>query len=304
MHNRAGANMAGGVATRCWRRGRRERRRAGLFEVDEFWLPQVVERARSRARCCWRNLFRDQLDRYGELETIADRWAEASRRRRRRRSSCSTPTTRSSPTSAASREARRTSASRTTRWRCRRCSTPPTPSTAGAAAPPTSTTRSTWATSAATTARTAARAARTRRSSAHATSRCRARAAPRFTLRTPAGVARVELPLPGLYNVYNALGAAALGLALGAPLADDRRRPGRGRARVRPRGDVRARRPRDLSILLVKNPAGANEVLRTLRSRAASTTSSPCSTTTSPTGATSRGSGTPTSRCSPAACGA
>src|SRR5204862_1712276 len=29
----------------------------------------------------------------------------------------------------------------------------------------------------------------------------------RFTLRTPNGDARVELPLPGLYNVYNALGA-------------------------------------------------------------------------------------------------
>ena len=29
------------------------------------------------------NLFRDQLDRYGELETIADRWAAPWRRRRR-----------------------------------------------------------------------------------------------------------------------------------------------------------------------------------------------------------------------------
>ncbi len=36
-----------------------------------------------------------------------------------------------------------------------------------------------------------------------------------FTLTTPAGSARVELPLPGLYNLYNALAAAALGGALG-----------------------------------------------------------------------------------------
>jgi UDP-N-acetylmuramyl tripeptide synthase len=85
----------------------------------------------------------------------------------------------------------------------------------------------------------------------------------RFELRTPAGVADVDLPLPGLYNVYNALAAAALGLALGAQLDHvvaglQGVSPAFGRAElVRLRG-------RDLSILLVKNPAGANEVLRTL----------------------------------------
>jgi UDP-N-acetylmuramoyl-tripeptide--D-alanyl-D-alanine ligase len=36
-----------------------------------------------------------------------------------------------------------------------------------------------------------------------------------FTLHTPQGRARVELPLPGLHNVRNALAAAAAGLALG-----------------------------------------------------------------------------------------
>ena len=70
----------------------------------------------------------------------------------------STPTTRWSPTSAAIAPGRRrTSASRTTRWRCRGCSTRPTPSTAGAAARRTATTPSSWATSAATTATPAAR---------------------------------------------------------------------------------------------------------------------------------------------------
>ena len=47
----------------------------GLFEVDEFWLGQVVAELRPRALLL-ANLFRDQLDRYGELDTIADRWAE------------------------------------------------------------------------------------------------------------------------------------------------------------------------------------------------------------------------------------
>src|SRR6185312_4497997 len=38
-----------------------------------------------------------------------------------------------------------------------------------------------------------------------------------FELVTPDGASPVRLRLPGLYNVYNALGAAALAGALGAP---------------------------------------------------------------------------------------
>jgi UDP-N-acetylmuramyl tripeptide synthase len=84
-----------------------------------------------------------------------------------------------------------------------------------------------------------------------------------FTLRAPAGEARVELPLPGLYNVYNALAAAALTLTLGASFADvvaglQAVRPAFGRAETVELGG------RPMSILLVKNPAGANEVLRTV----------------------------------------
>jgi UDP-N-acetylmuramoyl-L-alanyl-D-glutamate--2,6-diaminopimelate ligase len=39
-----------------------------------------------------------------------------------------------------------------------------------------------------------------------------------FTAETPAGRAPVELPLPGRFNVYNALAALGVGLALGLPL--------------------------------------------------------------------------------------
>src|SRR5918998_2222841 len=76
VHNRAGANMAGGVASSLLRaaRGGGIDGDAGLFEVDEFWLDSVVPQLRPRALPL-ANLFRDQLDRYGELETIADRWA-------------------------------------------------------------------------------------------------------------------------------------------------------------------------------------------------------------------------------------
>jgi UDP-N-acetylmuramyl tripeptide synthase len=88
-----------------------------------------------------------------------------------------------------------------------------------------------------------------------------------FTLRTPAGSAEVELGLPGLYNVYNALAAAALASTLDISLTDivaglSETRPAFGRAET-----VRVSAPggeRDLQILLVKNPAGTNEVLRTL----------------------------------------
>ena len=87
--------------------------------------------------------------------------------------------------------------------------------------------------------------------------------AARFELHLGGERATVALPLPGLYNVYNALGAAALTSALGAPLADivaglESTQAAFGRAEtVQIAG-------RDLAILLVKNPAGANEVLRTL----------------------------------------
>jgi UDP-N-acetylmuramyl tripeptide synthase len=86
----------------------------------------------------------------------------------------------------------------------------------------------------------------------------------RSTVRTPAGEIVLELPLPGLYNVYNALAAVATGLRLGvAPqriaTALSEVRAAFGRVETI---EVAAK---PVSILLIKNPAGANEVLRTLR---------------------------------------
>lgn len=40
----------------------------------------------------------------------------------------------------------------------------------------------------------------------------------RFTLATPRGSSRIELPLPGRHNIHNALAAAAIGLALAVPM--------------------------------------------------------------------------------------
>ncbi len=77
VHNRAGANMAGGIASTLLgaARGPGIDGELGLFEVDEFWLGALAEELAPRALLLG-NLFRDQLDRYGELETIANRWAE------------------------------------------------------------------------------------------------------------------------------------------------------------------------------------------------------------------------------------
>src|SRR5256885_13634098 len=77
VHNRAGANMPGGVATALvsnTRRGRLEGSLLGLLEVDEAWLEEVTTALAPRTVVLG-NLFRDQLDRYGELEKLADEWA-------------------------------------------------------------------------------------------------------------------------------------------------------------------------------------------------------------------------------------
>ena len=69
-HNRAGANLASGVASALLERDGAD---AGLFEVDEAALPHVARELAPTVMVLG-NLFRDQLDRYGELEAIAERW--------------------------------------------------------------------------------------------------------------------------------------------------------------------------------------------------------------------------------------
>jgi UDP-N-acetylmuramyl tripeptide synthase len=73
----------------------------------------------------------------------------------------------------------------------------------------------------------------------------------------------VTLALPGLYNVYNALAAASLALALAVPLDEvvaglERFSAAFGRFE---RIELDGRR---LLLLLIKNPAGANEAIRTV----------------------------------------
>ncbi len=265
VHNRAGANMAGGIASTLLgaaRRGGRIAGDLGLFEVDEMWLERVAEELEPRA-VLLSNLFRDQLDRYGELEAIADRWAAVAGRLPagsrlvlgaddpliadlgRLRSENVTYFGVDDP-SVAIAEMQHAADSK----HCRRCGAAyrydaiylghlghyHCPSCGQRRPEPD----------------VKARQVTLEGISAAA-----------FTLVTPFGERRVRLPLPGLYNVYNALAAAGLGLALGASLDQivaglEAVTAAFGRAETIRVGAS------ELSILLIKNPAGANEVLRTL----------------------------------------
>ena len=265
VHNRAGANMAGGVASTLLAAARGRGRidgELGLFEIDEFWLDRIEAKLAPRAILLG-NLFRDQLDRYGELDAIADRWAAvgagAAARGARLVLNADDPLIADlgrdashvtyfgvEDPSMAVPEMQHASDSK----HCRRC---------GAAyvydvvylghlgvyrCPSCGAERPAPAVAAESIALDG-----TRGSS--------------FSLLTPLGRASVELPLPGLYNVYNALGAAALCLGLGIELdvvvaGLGSVRAAFGRAERIAVGEV------ELQVLLIKNPAGANEILRTL----------------------------------------
>ena len=260
VHNRAGSNMAWGVATALLDAGR-ERGQLGLFEVDEAWLPAVAERVEPRLLLL-SNLFRDQLDRYGELELLADRWAELVGRldgRARFVLNADDPLVadlgrgRSGVTyfgleddsqalpsmqhAADSKHCRNCGAAyayeavylgHLGRYRCPSCGRErPGPDVAAADV------------------------------------RLDGMRGSHVRLTTPQGTLDLDLPLPGLYNVYNAVAAAATALELDVPLATvgaalEGFGGAFGRVETIPMDG------RGVSILLIKNPAGANEVLRTL----------------------------------------
>jgi UDP-N-acetylmuramyl tripeptide synthase len=272
VHNSSGANMAGGIATALLAASRPHGAisgELGLFEVDELWLDTVAAQLRPRVILLG-NLFRDQLDRYGELETIADRWAQDLHAGRlvlnaddpliadlgRDRSEVLYYGVQDDSLAVGGM------AHAADAKHCRRCGAP-----------------------------YAFEAIYLGHLGHYHCPRCgQRRPAPsviardvmlegvrsaRFTLCTATGEAQVQLALPGLYNVYNALAAAALGVALEVPLEQivaglQGAKAAFGRAETvmltlsdaGNGGGAQARR--ELRILLVKNPAGANEVLRTL----------------------------------------
>jgi lipid II isoglutaminyl synthase (glutamine-hydrolysing) len=257
-HNRSGANLVSGVASTLLAA---EHAELGLFEVDEAALPEVLRRIRPRAVCLG-NLFRDQLDRYGELELVAERWREAVRRLP---DETELLVNGDDPQLGALADAHERSVvfglddprlarpslqhAADSKY-CVRCGHPYDYAAAyvghlgdyrcpncGHARPPLD---------------VAGRAVEL-----HGLERAE------FDLVTPEGTRRVVLALPGLYNVYNALAAGTLARALGASLDEIAAGLSRfvaafGRFERIPVGS------KQLLLLLIKNPAGANEAVRTL----------------------------------------
>jgi UDP-N-acetylmuramyl tripeptide synthase len=257
-HNRAGANLVSGVASALVAAHDAE---LGLFEVDEAALPEVARRVAPRAVSLG-NLFRDQLDRYGELELLAARWREMTEELPQDATLVANGDdpqlgnlAQERPGSVvfglddprvASPELQHAA---DTKW-CVRCGTP-----------------------------YEYRAAYIGHLGDYRCPSC-GHARPRldvaareispnglesvaFTLALPEGSERVELRVPGLYNVYNALAAAALSRALGASL-EEIVAGLQGFSAAFGRFERIAVGERSLLVLLIKNPAGANEVVRTL----------------------------------------
>lgn len=258
VHNRSGSNMTWGVATALLE----EEGDEGLFEVDEAWLPEVARRL-NPTTILLGNLFRDQLDRYGETETLADAWASlASEPYLNARfvlnaddpliadigRSASQPSTYFGidDNSQALDEIQHAHDAKA----CRVCGHELTYD----------------------------RAFVGHLGHYHCTNCGNHRPKPQVTataveLQGMSGLeadvnaagktARLKLPLPGLYNLYNALGAIATAIRLGVPL-DEAVESLAGMKAVFGRVERIDLGGTELSILLIKNPAGANEVLRTL----------------------------------------
>lgn len=79
IHNRSGSNLASGLTTALIQvsdLAGHPRGDSGLFEVDEAVIPRVLAALRPRV-VVLTNLFRDQLDRYGEVDFVAGLWRGA-----------------------------------------------------------------------------------------------------------------------------------------------------------------------------------------------------------------------------------
>ena len=274
--NREGSNLMRGIAGALVIRARPggNLRRAGqaisIFEVDEAVVPHMVEAVPLRV-AVFTNLFRDQIDRYGEVDTVSSRWQRAVNALP---ASTSMILNADDPTVALLAESRpdadnvvyfgiddaaldlaaqgvsperhQTIDSRT----CTKCGADLVYSlrfyshlghyacpNCGSARPQ----------------------PQVRATSVSMTAFDQLR----ITVETPTQQGEIVIPLPGLYNIYNALAAIAAAQALQInwePIVSgiQQFKPAFGRGeRVQVAG-------RTIRILLAKNPTGFNEVLRTL----------------------------------------
>jgi UDP-N-acetylmuramyl tripeptide synthase len=257
-HNASGANLVSGVASTLLASTGAE---LGLFEVDEGALPEVARRVAPRAVLLG-NLFRDQLDRYGELELVAERWREALRGLPE-----SVLVVNADDPLLGDLARSHSGPTRTFGVDDRSVARPSLQHAADSKYCPSCGRPYDYA------------AAYVGHLGEYACLRCDRRRPPldvaareidlhgvegsEFTLAAPEGTARVRLALPGLYNVYNATAAAALAGALGVP-GDEIVRGLEAFTAAFGRFERITVGDRRVLMLLIKNPAGANEAVRTL----------------------------------------
>ena len=260
--NTAGANLLRGVASALLATSKDEPGpEVGVFEVDEAALDSVVDQARPRALVLM-NLFRDQLDRYGELEVLADRWADLV-------ADLPATTTVVANVDDPAVEAIGRAAASTLTFGV----TSPSVGRDGLTHAADSTTCRTcgtvleydlvtighlghWRCPGCGLARPEPEVALTE-------VRSHGLDGQGLTVETPQGTVTADVSLPGLHNAYNATAAVAGALAMGVPVAEigpalEATEAAFGRAERLPVDG------RDVVLLLAKNPTGANENIRTL----------------------------------------
>ncbi|HEU5316184.1 MAG TPA: MurT ligase domain-containing protein [Chloroflexota bacterium] len=280
LRNGSGSNLARGVATSLAARSDPVGRLAtspgtvGLFETDEAAFAQVVPAVRPRVVAVT-NLFRDQLDRYGEVDTVAAIWRAALARIAPDGRSSTPPATlvlnADDPTVAALGGAFGAHGQDATALYFGIDA--PTPGLPGGVE---------HASDAKTCPGCGARLDYTLAFYGHlghyscanghrrpTPTVAATRVEPHgfdgtdLTLRTAEGDLTLRLPLPGVYNVYNALAAAAAALAVAVPLTAVKEglegfTAAFGRLERIGVGD------KAVFLILAKNPVGMNEALRTL----------------------------------------
>ncbi len=265
--NRAGSNMMRGVAAALVEAASplghvsKARSRIGVFEIDEATLPEAADAVRPRA-IVFTNLFRDQLDRYGEVERVARIWRDLVQRLP---PEVTLVLNADDPAVAAlaqepgppivfygvddtSQAIESLEHAADARW-CGRCSAELDYRAVyyghiGL-----------WGCPACSAARPQPQVSVTQVEQGEDELDLR--------LSLPQGDLDVSLPLAGLYNVYNLLAAAGIAVALGLPpeaVAAGARsfKAGFGRQE---RLLIQGRR---VQVILAKNPAGLNQVLRTI----------------------------------------
>lgn len=258
--NAEGANMSGGITSSLLAQRERLAGADGVIEVDEFWLGQVAGALKPDAILLG-NLFRDQLDRYGELDAIAERWGALLPTLPGTTPVLCADDPLVASTAPEGREvvwfglddpalARESMDHAADAVHCTACGTTLEYQAVYAGH------TGVWSCPGCGRRRPAPRVRATAIS-------FDGPAGARFTLHDGDKQIAVTLPLPGAYNVANAVGAAALALQLGATL----QQCAAGLAGVHAafgRGERVQVEGRELLLMLVKNPVGANEVLRTL----------------------------------------